>query len=376
MANKDISMHTTEAEIKGIARSVGASLKRAGHGVPHSVLLHALAGALDRRDWHTLKAAVAARQAPAPAARTADVEFAPRTLFWLKLAHLLGRPVNPLPADNDEALTAARALVGPALDGVLLWEGWTIPATLDVVTSSVDAQDLRPSAAAAVGSLTLQMDGKSFSIEAGFTSEKGWYLSAGGVARFTDQVNRSVRDEDVLTPRAPDCNPGELEVKASFWTDDRSYEVSFNAAPYFSQASVDKLLSIAEVGFVGDSCTDRVAEYMADRRLNEDLVEAFEYLGALSKARLREPVGFECRIDDEDFYRWMDMRHRSEFAQWLCVRAGVRLTEAQEDEVRGLWDWVDDAGNACECSLATQEEAALDAYETLGLLEQAIAGEL
>lgn len=56
---KDNHMNTTEAELKAVAKAAGASLARAGHNVPHTAVLNALAAALNRRDWNKLKASLA-----------------------------------------------------------------------------------------------------------------------------------------------------------------------------------------------------------------------------------------------------------------------------------------------------------------------------
>lgn len=50
-----------------------------------------------------------------------------------------------------------------------------------------------------------------------------------------------------------------------------------------------------------------------------------------------------------------------------CEAHGVRLEQAQEEEIAGMWDWLDDRGNAGGRSFDTEEEAALDAIEQLGL---------
>lgn len=54
-------MHTSELEIKAIAKAVGGSLSRNGHNVPHTAILNAISAALDKRDWQTLKASLSAR---------------------------------------------------------------------------------------------------------------------------------------------------------------------------------------------------------------------------------------------------------------------------------------------------------------------------
>jgi hypothetical protein len=47
----------------------------------------------------------------------------------------------------------------------------------------------------------------------------------------------------------------------------------------------------------------------------------------------------------------------------LCEQNGIRVVEATEDEVLGMWDWLDDSGNACDMSFDTEREAMLDALE-------------
>lgn len=51
----------------------------------------------------------------------------------------------------------------------------------------------------------------------------------------------------------------------------------------------------------------------------------------------------------------------------LCDEGGVRLVQAEEPEVFGRWDWLDDDSNASDMSFETKEEAMLDAVATLGL---------
>ncbi|MCR1345351.1 hypothetical protein NRY68_05955 [Acidithiobacillus ferrooxidans] len=52
----------------------------------------------------------------------------------------------------------------------------------------------------------------------------------------------------------------------------------------------------------------------------------------------------------------------------LCQRNGVRLVQAQEPEIVGMWDWISEDGNAaCETSFPSLVEAAKDAVKSLGL---------
>ena len=51
----------------------------------------------------------------------------------------------------------------------------------------------------------------------------------------------------------------------------------------------------------------------------------------------------------------------------LCEANGVRIVEAQEDEIRGMWDWLDSVGNACDQSFNTEREAMVNAILELDL---------
>lgn len=51
----------------------------------------------------------------------------------------------------------------------------------------------------------------------------------------------------------------------------------------------------------------------------------------------------------------------------VCEANHVRIVQATEDEVRGMWDWVDEAGNACDHSFATEREAMQNAILELDL---------
>lgn len=66
-------MHTSELELKAIAKAVGASLSRTGHVVPHTAVLHAISAALDKRDWQTLKASLAPGQKAAEVLKSGSI---------------------------------------------------------------------------------------------------------------------------------------------------------------------------------------------------------------------------------------------------------------------------------------------------------------
>lgn len=235
---QETSMEVT-SEVKAVAKSVGAHLRKTGHTVPHSVLLHALAGALAKRNWHVLKAA------------------------------------------------ASQAGSGPV--------------------------------------------------------EKAEAASA-----------------KVLVQRPGPC------VRAFFRTDDRRYEVEFDAQAYLSTLPRNRLEAIYHVGFEGDTCTDDAAEAMIGT--HPEIAEAFQYLDALNQRRGVDSLGFECRISETDYYAWMDQHRKPVLAKLLGVENGVSVEASLVEPDKWFWH-NDDSSELCE----SEEDAYLLAYSQLGLLAQAIA---
>lgn len=376
-------MHTTEIEIKAIAKAVGASLGRQGHKVPQSIVLHALAAALDKRDWNTLKSAVKGLPALAAPALKVVVEqltdelpsaYSDQARFWVKLAYLAGKPLRTIPDSSEEALRIARENVGPTHAGLLKWGGWNLPADFNYADSTLDAGDFKPGTNS-VGMFTMQFDRPgllgTLQLEVGYAKGTGWYASKSGVAMLFAQVESLVSDELVIDATSPELQaslPGP-EVSARFYTDDHAFEADFDAQAYLMVSNDSRLTEIINAGYGGDYCTDNIAEYFGDKKLNQDIVDGFAYLSYQQRSRFGETIGFECRVDGKAFLQWMHKHRPLALARELCSRAGVQFVQAEEEEIRGMWDWLEGQGNACECSFHTEEEAILDAYQRLGLLE-------
>lgn len=49
----------------------------------------------------------------------------------------------------------------------------------------------------------------------------------------------------------------------------------------------------------------------------------------------------------------------------LCARAGITVCQAQEDEIKGRWDWIDENRNASDMSFDTEQDAALAALDEM-----------
>ena len=187
-------------------------------------------------------------------------------------------------------------------------------------------------------------------------------------SRLTVKENGS---SGVVKPEAPvEATP---QIPAQFWTDDRAYELDFDAGLWILQAEESELLSLLACGFGRDYPADAVAYWTAENGVapdRESLGSAFLYLDASNRAPgKRDRLGFEVEVSAEPFVAWLQKSRPAVLALYVCDQYGVRLTEAQEDEVRGMWDW-HTASEGCEHSFATRNEAAVNAAACLGLFKE------
>lgn len=75
-------------------------------------------------------------------------------------------------------------------------------------------------------------------------------------------------------------------------------------------------------------------------------------------------------VFDEKDPAWLQMTQRSasgddHLAEQICIRLGVSVHQAQEDEIAGRWDWIDPSRNGSETSFEHRADAARNAVETL-----------
>lgn len=161
------------------------------------------------------------------------------------------------------------------------------------------------------------------------------------------------------TPDTPDSMMSP-PVEAEAWPDGRPFTVTFQANHYFAHANEQDIIALACCDWSLDYPADWVVEYTAS--FDSEVNRVFEYLSVADKG------GFECSVNGNQAMAWLKRHRPGVWAQILCNRRGVRLVQATEDEVRGRWDWIDDAGSdGSETSHDTAGEAALDAARCLSL---------
>lgn len=368
---KEIKMHNNQAELKQVAKAIGASLKRSGHPVPHTQLLNALASALNKRNWNTLVGASQVGEQPQEKGHEVKLalpDYSDGLWALLKLAHLQDKALLPSHLPSEEARENALQRLRGAVSGVLEFKGWVVMATLDLRTSSLDVGDFLGAAPGDISSLEFQHGGHKFRAEVGYSAKQGWFLTHSGLLQLSKQLDGLLTREAVVAQAAaskPQVLPG-APVVAQFWTDDHVVEVDFDIRTYLLQAKVADIADIISCGYSRDTATDFVAEWCAGTGGNTELVDGFHYLSVVNKSP-RVDVGFNCRIDGQVMLEWMHAHCETSLAQALCSVYGVTLVPEN-----GNWKWIGEDLSS-EDLFDSSEAAASAAMKELNLFKRELA---
>jgi hypothetical protein len=117
-------------------------------------------------------------------------------------------------------------------------------------------------------------------------------------------------------------------IRAKIRTDDNYLTASFDATPFFEQATLGEIAALKEIGWVGDYQADAVALFMLDRI--SEVAEVFRYLDTNPTNRDGFPTGFECQVCEEDVARWVQA-HRSEWLLFLFPAAEALQSSSPRD---------------------------------------------
>jgi hypothetical protein len=167
---------------------------------------------------------------------------------------------------------------------------------------------------------------------------KSWNHAAGQAKVTSKQTDTACRRTSTL-PRHL-LSPA---VTADGHSDDRQFEVSFDASAWFAQATDEEIFALYGIGWSGDYEADTVLDYFRDK--DADVTALYEYLEATHRQGSRHPVGFECSINGDEALVWLkvhrpalflrvfaDMSAQPEFLQaGLSEQQTARLRELEGD---------------------------------------------
>ncbi len=92
-------------------------------------------------------------------------------------------------------------------------------------------------------------------------------------------------------------------IRAEVHSDDRAYEIDFDATAYFVQASDEDLFKLAKDDWGGGYPADWVAEYF--EKTNRNIKAMFRYLRSPEVRERRDAPGFECYVKEADAMEWL-----------------------------------------------------------------------
>lgn len=110
-----------------------------------------------------------------------------------------------------------------------------------------------------------------------------------------------------------------------------------------------------------DNLYNKVACQVAESMELDDLIQ--HCTDSIEEQYNDDPAAFFYDV----FNHWDEFVDDTEF-NWpdLAREHGARLVQAQEPEVLGRWDWIDDGGqSASDASFETEREAAINFLVTL-----------
>jgi hypothetical protein len=93
-------------------------------------------------------------------------------------------------------------------------------------------------------------------------------------------------------------------IRAEVHSDDDKVTATFDATPFFEQATLAELLGLADIGWGGNSEADAVALFMHVK--DKNVRRVFEYLSFHPSFQYSgDRVGFECKVNERDAAAWV-----------------------------------------------------------------------
>lgn len=91
-------------------------------------------------------------------------------------------------------------------------------------------------------------------------------------------------------------------VVARVWSDDKAFDIKFDAVPWLKEASDKDIVDLYQINFSRDYPADKVAQFMTDR--DERIAGLFKYLEALHG---KGGMGFEVEVNADQMLLWLKL---------------------------------------------------------------------
>ena len=104
-----------------------------------------------------------------------------------------------------------------------------------------------------------------------------------------------------------------MVIRAEVHSDDITFQASFDALPWFEQATDDEIMALVNIDWGGDYAADDVAKFCAD--LDPEVAKVFDYV------ERKSGLGFECNVDDGMAMAWLQS-HRAKLYKKIREQVG------------------------------------------------------
>lgn len=166
--------------------------------------------------------------------------------------------------------------------------------------------------------------GQGLEAAARMHGHKSWNHAV-GAAKSPEKPPRAERVSESV-PR-PLLSPA---VSASGWSDDRVFEVSFDAAAWFAQATDDAVFDLHKCDWCLDYPADAVLEHF--RGKVPDVTDLFGYLDTRNRPHSGDSIGFECAVNGDEALVWLKI-HRPQLLLRILLDMDGKGQEHQAGEL-------------------------------------------
>jgi hypothetical protein len=92
-------------------------------------------------------------------------------------------------------------------------------------------------------------------------------------------------------------------ISAEAHSDDRVFEVDFDATPWFATATDEQITELAACGWANDYPADAVVNDLIDHGIGETTDDLTHMMAYVTR---KKDMGFECSVEEDEAMAWLD----------------------------------------------------------------------
>lgn len=373
-------------EVRSVAKAIGASLKQQGHAVPQSVLLNAVAAALNGRYSATLRDMVAGTAPATSAAHTpvaalagvATSQLPPElrlldpyrfSKYLLRMAYAAGKPVRPIPELDQEIGRTLVSTAGATVPAALDLSGELVPVEFNFVEQRLAGRLPKLSVRRPVQyEVSLELPRFRLKLMFYYLPEGGWQpLDAEEFVRLLLCLAEAVPEKALLEdpPEGAALARSGPKVPCKLQVAGPSDNLIFDARNYLVQASGPGLARLIQWQFLDGSATPRgMLKHERRTTVTKDIAELLDRV-------LARKVEYELLMSKAALLRWCRNYRPFILADCICAKHDIRTVA--RGQPLPVWDWETPGAERSAQPFETNREATIDAMLSLGFFDKLLA---